>query len=146
MEEVDTVAASETTGTDVVVEVVDDAHRDGARDDHRHRRGFFVLFFTSAFFCLFTFLWAAGGPRNPFCANRFFVVLTLSVHARAYNPSRSLYIPALGRVLAWATPPPYGTASAHLGYLGGLQMLQTTFQRISVSSSTEGCVIGRMFP
>ena len=33
VEEVDTMAASETTGTDVVVDVVVDAHHDGARDE-----------------------------------------------------------------------------------------------------------------
>ena len=33
MEEVDTVVASETTGTDVVVDAVEDAQRDGARDE-----------------------------------------------------------------------------------------------------------------
>ena len=46
VEEIDTVAASETTGTDVVVDVGVDAHRVGARDEddkihiplHRVRR------------------------------------------------------------------------------------------------------------
>jgi hypothetical protein len=33
VEEVDTVAASETTGTDVEVDAVVDAHHDGARDE-----------------------------------------------------------------------------------------------------------------
>ena len=75
-----------------------------------------------------------------------FVALTLSVHARAFNLGKLPYNPALGRVLAWETPPPYGTALAHLVYLGGLQTSQTASQHISVSNRTECCAIGQKFP
>ncbi len=91
--------------------------------------------------------WPPAAHEITFAQIEFFVTLTLTIYARALNLGRWPYDSALGRISAWETAPPYGTASAHLGYLGGLQTSQAAFQRISVSKSMEGCVLlGRKFP